>query len=427
MSPGLELLTTAEMAEADRLAVAAGVPFLTLMENAGRAVADEAARMVPTGARIAVLCGPGNNGGDGFVTARLLAERGYDVRVECRVDVADLTGDAAEMAARWGRGSTNSDSNNVFDVELIIDALFGAGLSRPMDEATCKLLTRFNGLGTPVLSIDVPSGLDGTTGQPMGPVVRASRTVTFFRKKPGHVSMPGRELCGAVVVADIGIPNTVLHDLVATTWVNDLDLWRHVLPSVGNHSHKYTRGHAIVVSGPPHATGAARLGARGALRVGAGLVTVAAPLTSVAANAVHLTAIMIAPFAAPDGLTEVLADTRRNAVLIGPGCGVGAQTRRMVEIALAAKVAVVLDADALTSFTPEKDEVHALKGVGFLGAAAATNAGKPSALFAMIAAEPEPTVDEREPPVSRPRQVVLTPHEGELDRKSTRLNSSHSS
>jgi NAD(P)H-hydrate epimerase len=227
--------------------------------------------------------------------------------------------------------------------------------------------------------------------------------VTFFRKKPGHMLMPGRAYCGEVVVADIGIPETVLGAIDPKATANAPALWsRHFEPPTTS-THKYTRGHAVVVSGPPHATGAARLGARGALRVGAGLVTVAAPLASVAANAVHLTAIMIAPFAAPEGLTEVLTDKRRNAVLIGPGCGVGALTRRLVEIALASGASCVLDADALMSFTPDKDAPPSSGGVGFLGAAKSNLEAEPSALFALIKAN-----------ASRP--VVLTPHEGEFKR-----------
>jgi ADP-dependent NAD(P)H-hydrate dehydratase / NAD(P)H-hydrate epimerase len=421
MSSGLELLTTAEMAEADRLAVAAGVPFLTLMENAGRAVADEAEKMVKPGARMAVLCGPGNNGGDGFVAARLLRERGYEVQVACLVELDELKGDAAVMAALWTGTTTSWGGEDIYGVDLykvdlIIDALFGAGLSRPLDGDVTDEKTRISD-DTPVLSIDVPSGLDGTTGMENGSIFSATRTVTFFRKKPGHVLMPGRAWCGEVVVADIGIPEKVLFKIASSCSQNAPELWQGWLPRVRLDSHKYTRGHAVVVSGPPHATGAARLGARGALRMGAGLVTVASPLPSVAANAVHLTAIMIAPFSAPDGLAEVLADKRKNAVLIGPGCGVGTDTRRMVEIALASDAAVVLDADALTSFAPEKDEVQSLKGVGFLGATKPNHVAEPSALFALIGAKPGPIVEMSTGKTwEKPRQVVLTPHEGEFKR-----------
>ncbi|MEW5965028.1 MAG: NAD(P)H-hydrate epimerase, partial [Pseudomonadota bacterium] len=201
------------MAEADRRAVAAGVATsLALMENAGGAVADEAERMVAPGAAIAVLCGPGNNGGDGFVAARLLAERGYGVRVGCLVPIDALKGDAAEMARRWS-GSTEPAAAalaHLATADLIVDALFGAGLSRALEGLAREVVEAIDASGRPVLAVDVPSGLDGSTGAALGSVVAAVRTVTFFRRKPGHLLLPGRTLCGEVVLADIGIPESVL-------------------------------------------------------------------------------------------------------------------------------------------------------------------------------------------------------------------------
>jgi NAD(P)H-hydrate epimerase len=376
----LELLTTAEMAAADRAAVARGVPSLTLMENAGRAVADEAARMVPRGARILVLCGPGNNGGDGFVAARLLRERHYDIRVACLVPVDRLKGDAAEMARRWaGPVGAPPDAEDCAGAELIIDALFGAGLSRPLDGIAAEVVASLANAHPEVLAVDVPSGLDGNTGAARGPVVAADRTVTFCRAKPGHLLLPGRRFCGDVIVADIGMPAAVLDRIGCRTWRNGPALWRRAFPAPRLDAHKYARGHVVVVSGPPEMTGAARLGARAALRIGAGLVTVATPRAAFPVNAAHLTAIMLAPFEVPQGLARVLEDVRRNAVLIGPGAGVGEATRHMVEIALASHAAIVLDADAITSFATD-----------------------PPALFAMIKARMAP--------------VVLTPHAGEFER-----------
>lgn len=402
---GPELLTTAEMAEADRLAAAAGVPLLELMENAGRAVAEEAARMVPPGARIAVVCGAGNNGGDGFVAARILAGRGFDVAVACLVPVAGLRGDAAEMARRW-QGTIASDWTTAADppFDLAIDAILGAGLSRPADgrfAAAIEAMNARRGQGGLTLAVDVPSGIDGDTGAAVGRhVVEADRTVTFFRRKPGHLLLPGRALAGRVVVADIGIPASVIDAAggaglpqgekpVAWRVVVDTPaLWRRLLPRPGLGSHKYTRGHALVVSGPVASTGAARLGARGALRAGAGLVTVASPAAALPVNAAQLTAIMVLPFEEPHGLAGILADTRKNAVLIGPGCGVGAGTREMVRIALRSEAAAVLDADALTSFCD--DDAGRRELFGLTGRARPDRAAGP--------------------------RVVLTPHEGEFRR-----------
>ena len=376
---GLELLTSAEMTHADQLAVKGGVPSLMLMENAGRAVAEEAMKMVSAGARIAVLCGPGNNGGDGFVAARLLRERGYDARVACLTGRDALKGDAAEMARRWA-GECNPMQSITFEgTQLIVDALFGAGLSRAIAGDAAKIVAAANAGGVPILAVDVPSGLDGSTGAVIGPVIEATRTVTFFRRKPGHLLLPGRALCGDVVVSGIGIPREVLDEIGSTTFANTPELWRSAFPLLALSAHKYTRGHAVVVSGPAHATGAARLAARGALRIGAGLVTVASPRDAVAVNAAHLTAIMIAPFDGPD-LGPVLTDARRNAVLVGPGNGVGCETAALTRAALASGAACVLDADALTSF-----------------------AGTAGELFAAIAA-------------NCARRVVMTPHEGEFER-----------
>ena len=384
----LELLTTDEMTRADRLAVESGVASLTLMENAGRAVADEAARMVAPGARIAVLCGPGNNGGDGFVAARLLKERGYDVRVGCLLDPATLKGDAVEMAKRWTGLVSTGEQIDWSAVDLTIDAVFGSGLSRPLEGKAANLVDQLS-CEWPVLSVDLPSGVDGATGRILGThAVNATRTVTFFRRKPGHILMPGREYCGEVVVADIGIPDNVLSMIKPKTFANGPALWRNQFPSLCAAGHKYTRGHAVVVSGPPDKTGAARLAARGALRIGAGLVTVASPTAAMATNAAHLTAIMLAAFDGPRGLADILSDHRRNATLIGPGAGVSIATRLLVQVALEFDAATVLDADALTSFTLDQDD-DAEPVVGHL--------------FTLIKENP-----------SRP--VVITPHEGEFKR-----------
>lgn len=379
MARPIEVLTTAEMSRADQLAVAAGVPSLELMEVAGRAVAVEAARMVPAGGRIAIMCGPGNNGGDGMVAARLLAEAGYEVVLGLLGERSRLAGDAGEMARRWTGPVVAADQVSLDGIALVIDALFGAGLSRPLDGAAAAAVTAVNRSGVPVLAVDVPSGLDGTTGAAAGPVVSAARTVTFFRLKPGHLLHPGRRLCGNLVLADIGIPARVLWEIAPATFRNLPVLWSRALPRLTADGHKYTRGHAVVVSGPAHRTGAARLGALAALRSGAGLVTVASSPEAVAANAAHLTTVMIEPFEPAEGLADVLADRRRNAVLIGPGAGLGIETRRMTEIVLASEAAAVIDADAIT-----------------------VAAEAPGELFKTIG--------------KRDGAVVLTPHEGEFRR-----------
>ena len=375
----LELLTAEEMGRADRLAIEGGVPGATLMENAGRAVADEVVRRFPDQEAVVVLCGPGNNGGDGFVAARHLKERGYKVRLGFDGDEAHLPEDAAFMAKRFAGAHEPLRSEVLAGADVVVDALFGAGLARPIEGKLAAFVESLNASGLPVVAVDVPSGVDGTTGEVRGAAVRAAATVTFFRLKPGHLLLPGRIHCGEVSLVDIGIPESVLAAIRPKTFANEPALWRAAFPWPQDEGHKYARGHAVVVSGPVYSTGAARLAARGALRVGAGLVTLASPRDALQVNAAQLTAIMVREADDARGLKSLLADQHKNAVLIGPGVGAGERTREMVLAALGSNAAVVLDADALTTF-----------------------AGDPSALFAAIA--------------SRDAPVVLTPHDGEFAR-----------
>jgi ADP-dependent NAD(P)H-hydrate dehydratase / NAD(P)H-hydrate epimerase len=375
----LELLTAEEMACADRLTIEGGVPGATLMENAGRAVADEVSRRFPDAETVAVLCGPGNNGGDGFVAARHLKERGYKVRLGFNGDPARLPADAAAMAERWGEARQKLSSDLLSGGDVVVDALFGASLARPIEGAFAELIDRVNASDLPVVAIDVPSGIDGTTGEVRGTAIKAIATVTFFRRKPGHLLLPGRLHCGEVKLAQIGIPDSVLATISPKTFANEPSLWLSDFPWPKPEGHKYARGHAVVMSGPAYSTGAARLGARGALRAGAGLVTVASPRDAIKVNAAQLAAIMVREADDARALASLLADERKNAVLIGPGVGLGERTKELVRAALASKAAVVLDADAITSFADDAKQ-----------------------LFAAIK--------------SREAPVVMTPHDGEFAR-----------
>jgi ADP-dependent NAD(P)H-hydrate dehydratase / NAD(P)H-hydrate epimerase len=391
------------MGEADALAMAQGIAGLDLMENAGKAVADEARRMAKSGdGLIVVLCGPGNNGGDGLVAARLLRHQGRSVRVGLLGDKAALKGDAAAMASRWGGAIEAVTPATLAGADLIIDGMFGAGLSRPLGGAAAQMCTAINASGKPVIAIDVPSGLDGTTGRAEGPAVQATTSVTFFRLKPGHLLLPGRSLCGEVHLADIGIPASVLNVIAPKTFANRPPLWRHAYPRPGLEGHKYMRGHAVVISGPAEKTGAARLGARGAIRVGAGLVTLIGSAAATAINATHATAVMIKATANDDTIAEFLADARHNCVLIGPGAGVGAATAATVLRVLLSTAAVVLDADALTSFaTPDAKDPPPAAGFGFV-VRGVQPAPTQACLFEAIRGRASP--------------VVLTPHAGEFKR-----------
>ena len=348
------LLTVEAMGRVDAAAIAAGTPGLTLMQAAGAAVAGRARTLTPEGGRVLVLCGPGNNGGDGFVAARLLAEAGYRVELRLLGERAALKGDAALAAEAW-TGPVVAATAEVPASDLVIDALFGAGLCRDLEGTARALVEAVNRSGIPVLAVDVPSGIDGNSGAVRGVAVEASETVTFVALKPGHLLQPGRAHCGALHVADIGTGAAAFAAGIAgeaRAMVRNAP-WLWALPQLTAGSHKYTRGHALVLSGPAHRTGAARLAARGALRIGAGLVTVASPAAALAENAAHLTAIMLRPCDSADDLDDMLADERLNALLLGPGLGTSPATCDLVAVAAGAGRALVLDADALTSFRSE--------------------------------------------------------------------------
>ncbi len=354
----LVLLSTAEMYEADRLAVASGVAGVDLMEQAGRAVAQAIlTRHRPC--RVLVLCGPGNNGGDGFVAARLLAEEGWEVRLALLGERERLAGDAAVHAARWSGAVEPLRPGCLQGAEVVVDALFGAGLTRPLEGVVAETVTALGDGGLPVYAVDVPSGVSGDDGAVLGGVaVHAAVTVTFFRRKPGHLLLPGAEHCGEVITADIGIPERVLAEIVPRCHENGPGLWLAQFPWRRRSSHKYQFGHAVVVAGVL-LTGAAHLAARAAQRAGAGLVTVACAPASVPFVAAASPSLMAAPVEAPGDFETLLADARKNAVLLGPGNGLGEPTRRRTLAALEAQKRVVLDADALSVFRDDPQELFA--------------------------------------------------------------------
>jgi hydroxyethylthiazole kinase-like uncharacterized protein yjeF len=376
----IELLSNSEMSEADRLAIASGVSGTTLMANAGRAVADVVATRHPLGTRIVVVAGPGNNGGDGFVAARRLSERGYPVRVLLHGDRNRLQGDAAQAAQNWKGTTEVASSASLSGAQLVVDALFGAGLDRTIEGEAKDLIDAINAHTAAVIAVDLPSGVNGSSGAVMGAAINATETVTFFRRKPGHLLFPGRARCGRITVADIGIPASVLDAIKPHTFVNAPGLWQDFFPVPQGADHKYTRGHALVLSGGLTSTGAARLAARGALRAGAGLVTIATPREALPVNAAASTSVMVRPCDGVEDFSGLLADRRINAVVMGPGGGVGAPMRELVLAALKRQSAVVLDADAITSFVDD-----------------------PKKLFTSLKAHHE-------------SPAILTPHEGEFVR-----------
>jgi ADP-dependent NAD(P)H-hydrate dehydratase / NAD(P)H-hydrate epimerase len=384
----MEILTTAEMERADRLTIAAGTPGFALMLSAGQAVAAAAADLVEDGS-IMVVAGPGNNGGDGFVAAAELAAQGRDVCVILMCERDALHGDAASAARGWKHPVLPFNPQAIGKPALIIDALFGAGLSRPVEGNARAMIEAINANGAPVLAVDLPSGVNGTTAAIMGIAVQATETVTFFRKKPAHLLLPGRLQCGRVRVADIGIDAKVLEEIKPQSFENIPRLWQSSFPVPRISSHKYARGHVLAVSGELASTGAARMSARAALRAGAGLVTVASPRDALAVNAAALTAVMVRGVDTVVEFAELLADKRFSTIVIGPGAGVGQRTVDFVQTALAARRHLVLDADALTSFAVAPDRLfESIKAVSGL-------------------------------------EVVLTPHEGEFPRLFSDMSNKH--
>lgn len=341
------LLTVAEMTAADRLTVAAGIAATDLMANAGQSVAREIERRW-TARPVTILCGPGNNGGDGFVVAISLAEKGWPVTLALLGERSHLRGEAAFHAARW-QGPIVAVTESCLDgASLIVDALFGAGLSRRLDGAAAEILAKVAKRGLPIVAIDVPSGLMGDSGEVLG-AVAAELTVTFFRKKPGHLLLPGRTLCGEVVVTDIGTPEAVLPQIAPKAWENDPSLWLPLLPRPSDGGNKYSRGHALILGGYPM-TGAARMAARAAARAGAGLTTIAVPEIALPIYAAALTSVMVAPLAGEADFKTLLADHRLTGLLIGPGAGVTPETKARARAMLATGRPTLLDADAISVF-----------------------------------------------------------------------------
>ncbi|MDU8943240.1 NAD(P)H-hydrate dehydratase [Ovoidimarina sediminis] len=416
-----ELLTAAQMRAIEQAAIASGeVTGLELMERAGRgvveAILEEWPELAKTSHRAVVLCGPGNNGGDGFVVARLLKQRGWEVEVFLYGDPAKLPPDARVNHERWQReGAIRKLTEEEFRsdhpvhgpafADIYVDAIFGTGLTRPPQGDLAILMRHFGGFGgddyaSRTVAVDAPSGLCldsgrclSASGHPGTTIPRSALTVTFDSPKLGHIMAYGPEYSGALSIKDIGIakfrerqspdhrtvrvPRAVLvtgaplvEDSRSYLWDVSLRLPK------AEQTHKYTHGHALILSGPATRTGAARLAARGALRIGAGLVTVAAPAPALAEHAAHLTAIMLREANDAGELETLLEDDRLNALCLGPGMGTGELTRNMVKAALTARRATVLDADALTTFAED-----------------------PSALFGMLH-----------------ETCVLTPHGGEFAR-----------
>ncbi len=355
------LLTVDEMYRADQAAVAAGVASLDLMEAAGGAIVREI--QARFGSRpVSILAGPGNNGGDGFVIARLLAEAGWPVRVALLGDRDKLKGDARQNAERWQGGVEDLSPDCLNDGPLVVDALFGAGLARPLEGMALEAVQQVRDRKLDCVAVDIPSGVHGDSGEIMGAAPPSLLTVTFFRPKPGHYLLPGRDIIGELAVSDIGIPKKVLDGISPRTFLNGPDLWLDGFPWPDTADHKYSRGHAIVTGGP-EMTGAARLAVMGARRCGAGLVTIATPPEAFEIYASEEPGTLVKAIEDAQAFRELLDDPRKNAVLVGPGAGKSDVTRERVLAALEAEKSTVIDADGLSVFENDPESLFkAIKG-----------------------------------------------------------------
>ncbi len=342
------IITPAEMSAIDSDAALSGIDSFRLMTSAGTAVSAAALRLYPEALRFVVFCGPGNNGGDGYIAAAALRRSGAEVCVYSLSDPAHLKGDAARAHAEWEHIVQSLAEYKPKPGDVVIDALFGAGLSRPVPNDVAAIMQAIRHEGLALIAVDLPSGVDGRTGRVLGDSFLASHTVTFMARKPGHLLMPGRTLCGSLEVFDIGIPERILSANASTLCENGPHLWAGHARALDPSAHKFKRGHLAVFSGGPLATGAARLSAMAGLKAGAGLVTLASPSGALNANAAHLTAVMLKEIEDADALSGWLADKRVSAFVLGPAFG-DMETARQYTLALSDR-ALVLDADGITAF-----------------------------------------------------------------------------
>jgi hydroxyethylthiazole kinase-like uncharacterized protein yjeF len=303
---------------------------------------------------VVVLCGPGLNGGDGYVAAVRLAESGWSVRVAA---LADPAAEDAKQARTLWKGPVEPLTPGVADgAGLVVDALFGAGLSRPLDPTAADVLRAVEAARVPIVAVDLPSGQPGDAAEPLGYAPQAALTVTFHRKKPAHLLEPARSLCGDLVVADIGIPASATP--AVRLYENHPDLWLDRFPWPTTRSHKHSRGRLGVISGGLGHGGAARMAARAGLRAGAGLVKLYCPPESVAQNAPLLEAVMLQAFETDVELEQ--AAQAMDAVVIGPAAGVNDLTEANLLALARTGAALVIDADALTVFREDPEELFAV-------------------------------------------------------------------
>ncbi|MCW1932679.1 NAD(P)H-hydrate dehydratase [Pararhodobacter zhoushanensis] len=356
----IELVTSAQMRAIETAAIESGaVRGLDLMERAAEGVVAALVTRWPGAERACVLCGPGNNGGDGFAVARLLAARGWTVRVLAAAGADRMPPDAVSNARAWTGPVAPLTAEALAEgpqADVYVDAVFGTGLSRPVTGELARVVAALARVSARVVAVDAPSGLCLDSGRsliPGGIPARAALTVTFGWRKPGHVLAQGPELCGEMVTVDIGVAAWREAAGVTASLVTPDDPAFAQLDKT-TAAHKFTHGHALILTGGMGRTGAARLSARAALRIGAGLVTLGAPGSAMMEVAAQITALMLRRIDSPEALAEALADTRITALCLGPGLGIeraAALLGALREGGVKPRPTVV-DADALTALGP---------------------------------------------------------------------------
>ena len=378
------LLTAEECRMAEKETILAGTSGETLMENAGKALIDLITQQFKPRPTL-VVCGTGNNGGDGFVVARMLKEKNWQVTLAILGNSEDIKNDAKKARDKWNMsgGATRTFSDDMLkDSALIVDAIFGTGLDRNVDGDYKKAISAINDSKLPVVSVDIASGINTNTGAIMGIAIKAAHTVTFVRAKPGHVLLPGKAHMGELHVYDIGINGD---KLAPTYFLNAPALWKHAFPTLSPNAHKYSRGHSMIIGGGMNSTGAARLAAMSAIRTGSGLVSVACTQAAQPIYAMTLTSVMTQLYTTAAQLATMLDDKHITAALVGPGGGVNDTTREQVLQLLGTSKPCVIDADAITVFQPNA-----------------------KSLFNAIGARPCAS--------DAGSSTVLTPHQGEFER-----------
>jgi hydroxyethylthiazole kinase-like uncharacterized protein yjeF len=395
---GIEVLTPEEMAGCDRRAIERG-PFdgYGLMQRAGAAVAWVMLEGFGGARQVDVLCGPGNNGGDGYVVAEMLRQSGTDVRVYADGEPREGS-DAGLAAAACKIKPRELSAYEPATGAVVVDALYGAGLARPLEDKVQRVIGAITDAGLPVVAVDLPSGISGGSGQVLGAAFRASVTVTFVRKKPAHLLLPGRMHCGEVIVADIGIPDGIVGESGAGCFENGPTLWRDRFPQPAIDAHKYSRGHVAVFSGGATATGAARLSAIAAARTGAGAVTLLSPKDALAANAAHLTSIMLRQADTIEDALAMLTDRKVAACVYGPGLPPNSETAKDLSRILddaSPSVPVIADAGALTALGKEPSLIGAPLGGRRAALVVTPHQGEFARLFPDVDANATPSKVER--------------------------------